>query len=79
MFISCFMLLAYSLSYVCEKEKVVKEVDETMYELPKIGQGWLLTIDGYPVCEGYGTVGKLIYSCIFYCLYCFKEISVHIV
>ena len=27
------------LSYVCQKEEVLKEVDETIYELPQRGKG----------------------------------------
>ena len=40
----------------------------------------MLTIDGDPVCGGYGTFGKGIYLYIFYCLHIyFKDTSVHIV
>ena len=49
---------ASSLSYVCDKEEVGKELDETISDLPKIGQGELLTINWDPVCEVYGTFGK---------------------
>ena len=37
------------LSYLFEKEEVVQEVDETVSDLPKIGQSGFLTTDGYPV------------------------------
>ena len=68
----------YSLSYVCEKEGVGKEVDETISALPKRGQGRLLTIDGYPVCEGYGMFAKGMHLSIFYCLCLVEETLVHI-
>ena len=55
----------YSLSYVCEKEGVGKEVDENISVLPKRVQGELLTIDVDPDCEGYGMFGKLMYFSIF--------------
>ena len=32
---------ASSLSYVCEKEEVSEEVDKTIYDIPKRGQGEL--------------------------------------
>ena len=61
-----------SLSYVCEKEEVGEDVYETTYDLPKIGQDVLLSIDGNTVCEVYVKFGKGIYLYIFYCL-CFVE------
>ena len=66
------------LSYVCEKEEVGEEVDETIYDLPKIGKGELLTIDGGPVCEGDGMFKKVINLSIFYCLCFVEEISANI-
>ena len=59
---------ASSLSYVCNKKKVKKEVDETIFDLSKIEQGELLTINWNTVCEGDGTFGKGINFHIFYCL-----------
>ena len=41
---------ASSLPDLCSKYDVVKEVDETISDLPKIVQGGLLTIYGCPVC-----------------------------
>ena len=61
-------MVYYLLSYVFEKEEVAKEVDETISDLPKIGQGQFLTIDGDPACEGYGMFEKVIHLSIFYCL-----------
>ena len=40
-----------SLSYLCEKEEVLQEIDEIIYDLHKIGQGGFLTINGYTVFE----------------------------
>ena len=34
------------LSYICQKQEVVQEVDETIYEIPQRGKGLMLTIDG---------------------------------
>ena len=53
---------------VCEKEEVGKEADKTISDLPKRGQGELLTINWDPICEGNITFGKLINLYIFYCL-----------
>ena len=39
-----------------------------IYDLPKILQGDILTIDGYPIYEGYYMFEKVFYSSIFYCL-----------
>ena len=61
-----------SLSYLYEKEEVGQELDETISDPPKIGQGELLTIDGGPVCKGYGMFEKGMHLSIFYCL-CFVE------
>ena len=72
-------MITSSLSYVFNKEEFGKEVDKTISSLPKRGQGQLLTIDGYPVCEGYGTFGKGIYFSIFYCLCFVEDISPNIV
>ena len=35
-----------SLPYLCDKEEFDQEIDKTIYDLPKIGQVELLTIDG---------------------------------
>ena len=43
-------IIASSLPYLCSKYYFVKEVDETIYDLPKIVQGEFLTINGCPVC-----------------------------
>ena len=40
------------MSYLREKEVVAQEVYETPSDLPKIGQGELLTLNGVPFCEG---------------------------
>ena len=61
---------ASSLSYVCEKETAGKEVDGTIFDLSKIEQCELLTINCNTVCEGDRTFGKGINFSIFYCL-CF--------
>ena len=61
-----------SLKYVCEKEEVGKEVDETLSYLPKRGQGELLTIHGDNFCEVDNTFVKGVYFSIFYWL-CFVE------
>ena len=50
------------------KRWVKKEVDETIFDLSKIEQGELLTINWNTVCEGDGTFGKGINLYIFYCL-----------
>ena len=47
-----------SLSYVCDKEQVGKEVDGTLYDLPIKVQGGLLTIYWDLVFERDGTFGK---------------------
>ena len=60
---------ASSLLYVYEKQQVGKEVDSTISDLPKRGQSEFLNINRDPVCEGYGTFGKLMYLYIFYCLF----------
>ena len=41
----------HALYYVCSKEEVGQEVDESMYDLPPKEQVRLLTIDGDPVDE----------------------------
>ena len=56
-------ICASSLLYLCEKEEFGQEVNETIYDLHKIGQGELLTINGDPVCEGDGMIEKM---CVFY-------------
>ena len=56
------------LSYLCEKETVGKEVDETIFDVSKIEQGELLTINCNTVCEGDGTFEKAINFSIVYCL-----------
>ena len=38
-----------SLFYICPEEEVGQEANETNYDLPKKGEGELLTIDGDPV------------------------------
>ena len=63
-------MLSSSLAYVCSKEEVGQELDETIYDLPKRGKGELLTIDVDTVYKGDGTFEKVIYLSIFYCL-CF--------
>ena len=51
--------ISYSfLSYVCEKQEAVKEVEKTLSDLLKIVQGGFLKIDGDTVYEGYGVFGK---------------------
>ena len=42
---------AFSVPYVCEKQQFGKEEDKTIYDLPKRGQGELLTFNGGPVCK----------------------------
>ena len=49
------------LLYLREKEYAGQEVDEPIYDLPKIGKVELLTIDRDPVCEVVGFFGKVIY------------------
>ena len=66
------------ISYVCEKQEVVKKLDETIYDPPKMGYGEQLTIDGDTVCEGERKFGKGIYLSIFYFLCFVEEISVDI-
>ena len=53
-----------------EKEEVGEEVDETISDLPKRGQGELLAINGDTICELDATFVKVIYFSMFYCL-CF--------
>ena len=38
--------------YVYEKKEIGIEADEDIYDLTKIGQGELLTLNGVPFCEG---------------------------
>ena len=57
---------------MCSKEEVVKEVDETISDLPRIGQDGLLTINGYPSGEVYIMFKRGVYFSIFYCL-CFVK------
>ena len=63
---------ASSLLYVYEKEDIGQEVDETISALPKSGHNELLTINGDPVCELYGTFGKGMHLSIYLYL-CFVE------
>ena len=58
-------MITSSLSYVCEKEEVGEEVDDTIYDLHKIGQGQLLATKGDNVCDGCGIFEKGIYLYIF--------------
>ena len=61
---------ASSLLYVCDKEEVGEEVDETLSDLPKMVQVELLTINGGPVCEEDGTFSKgiyFLYIIVFFC------------
>ena len=58
--------------YVCEKEEVGEEVEETVSALLKRGQGEFLIINGYHVCEGGVMFGKLMHLSIFDC-FCFVE------
>ena len=53
------------MSYLREKEVVAQEVYETPSDLPKIGQGELLTIDGGPVFAGDGMFEKNVYILLF--------------
>ena len=69
---------AYSLSYVCEKEEVEKQADETISDLPKRVQDELLSINWDTVYGGDGTFGKGINLSVFYCLCFVEEISVNI-
>ena len=66
---------ASSLSYVCEKEGVVKDVDKTISGLSKIEQVELLTINWNTVCEGDGTFLKGIILSMFYRLCFLGDIS----
>ena len=50
----------FQYEYGQKRYKVGKEVYYTISELPKIIQGKLLTIDGDPDCELYGTFEKVI-------------------
>ena len=60
---------ASSLSYLCSKEEVGQEVDETISNFPKIVQVELLTIDGDHVVEGDGMFEKVMYLSIFYFIF----------
>ena len=51
--------------YLCEKEEVGQEIDETISDIHKIVRGELLSIDGDNVCEGYGMFEKVMYFYIF--------------
>ena len=63
----------YSLSYLCEKEDVGKEVEKTVSVFPKRGQSDFLTIYWDTVCEVDDTFVKLIDLYIFYCLSFFSR------
>ena len=52
---------ASSLSYICEKEEFGKESDNIISDLPKIGQGELLTIYEDTIFEGDRKFGKGMY------------------
>ena len=54
-------------------------MDDTIYYLPKILLGEMLTNDGYTVYEGYLTFEKIFYLSIFYCLCFIKETSAYTV
>ena len=56
--------------YLCLKDEVGQEVDESIHDLPKIGQGRLLTIDGDTVCEG---SGMFLNACVCIYIYIFVE------
>ena len=60
------------ISCLLSKDEVCQEVDDTIYDLPKILQGEILSIDGDPVCEGHDILEKGFYLSIFYCS-CFIE------
>ena len=61
---------ASSLSYILSKYEFFREVDDTIYDLPVIGQIELLTMDGDTFREGYGTFLKGIYLFIFLFFFC---------
>ena len=63
------------ISYIYSKYDVCQDVDDTIYDLPKILQGDILTIDGYPVYEEYYMFEKVFYLSIFYCLCFINDIS----
>ena len=59
--------MSYSLlSYVCSKEKVGQEENDTTSYLSPKGEGELLTMNGDPIYEGYHMFEEGIYSSVFY-------------
>ena len=68
----------YLLPYVCEKEEVGEEVEETISDPPKRGKGELLIINGGLVYEVDATFEKVIYFSIYIYLGIVEAISVHI-
>ena len=62
------------ISYIYSKYDVLQDLDDTIYNLPKILLVEMLIIDGYPVYEGYYMFEKVFYLSIFYCLCFIKEI-----
>ena len=64
---------ASSLPYLCDKEEVGQEVDDIIYDLPKIVKGKLWTINGDPVFEWGGIFEKGMYLSIFIVLVLFKR------
>ena len=68
-------MCTFLMSYVYDKEEVGEQVDETISAFLKRGQGELLNIDGYNVCEGDLRFGKVMFLYIFYCLCFVVDIS----
>ena len=67
------------LSCLYSKDEVFKKAYYTIYDLTKILQRRILSIDGNPVCEGDYMFEKGIYLSIFYCLCFIEDISVDMV
>ena len=58
------------LYYLCSEEEFFQEVDETISEIYKKGQGELLFIYWYSVSEGYGMFEKYVVVYILWFIFC---------
>ena len=69
------VMIYSSLLYLCKKEEVSQEADDTRYDLPEKYQRELQTIDGDPNVEDPCMFERVMYSYVFYCLCYVKEIA----